>query len=185
MLDKNMLCVAVLAVTMCCWHHLERRQPQVDVCFHLVWLHTFWINTNTQRWHVVLPQKELDMLFHWKIMFCVVVFAAMVCFWHHFDRSQHQGNIFFNWSKLPSLLVQMNNLVWHVVLSSQHAVSLKNLVFCGDWQRQSGFGITLTEISTKLIYLKSCSLFSTTWIHMNKLIWHVSELLQIFKLPFN
>ena len=43
------------------------------------------------------------------------------------------------------------------------------------WKRHCGFVITLMKISAKSMF-KSQSLLSVTWIHMNKQIWHVSEL---------
>jgi len=96
---KNMFCVTALAVTACC------SQPQVDVCFHLVSLHIFCINTNNERWCIALPQNCLAMHFHWKPMFYVVIWAVTVCFRCHLDRSQHQGDVCFHLKQLASCLI--------------------------------------------------------------------------------
>ena len=133
-----MFCVAMLAVTVCCWHHVDRSQPQVDVCFHLVSLQTFL------NWHK-----------HSEVMCC---FAPKRT-WHAFSLKNHvlcgcfcshsvflvslwQKSAprwcFFTWSKLPHFLVQMNNLVWHVVLPSQTS----DMLF--HW-KVLFFVVTLTE----------------------------------------
>jgi len=49
---------------------------------------------------LICPKKDIDMHFHWKIMFCVVGFAVTVHFWHHFDRSQHQSDVCFHLEQL-------------------------------------------------------------------------------------
>jgi len=156
---KNMFCVTVLAVTVHCWHHLDRQQSAASLCSLVLTEHCFFMKNN-QRWCVALPQKDLDMLFHWKIMFCVLVFAMKVWRWHHFDQSQHKGDVCFHLEQLAIFLGSNETFsvtCCFALTNFQHTISLKNLVFVWWlWQRHCSFDITLTEISAKLMFLNLC-----------------------------
>lgn len=128
-------------------------------CACMVLLQFFLINTNSKRWCVAVFQKDLGVFFHHKIIFSVLVFATTVWFWHHFDKSQHQGHVCFNLEQLAIFLFQKKNLAWHVVFPSQTSNVMfhwKLLFFVVALADTLWFDIILVEISTKLMRLNLC-----------------------------
>ena len=92
-------------------HHSHWVWHQSDVFFTLgvsdhvfLFKHVFELMQTIRGGVFFLPPKDLDMCFYWKTMFCMVVSAVTVCFWYHFDKSQHQGDVCLDMEQAAILL---------------------------------------------------------------------------------
>ena len=134
---KNMFCVTVLAVTVHCWHHLERQQSAASLCSLVLTEHCFLIKTI--RGGVLLCCKKILTCFFIEKSCFVCLFLQWKCdIGITLTKVSTKEMFVFTWSNLPSFWVQMKHLVWHVSLPSQTCNTQfhwKILFLCGGFDR--------------------------------------------------